>query len=115
MSNTDFKVKQALNLNGSLAANIQTVTLDYTILDTDGVFTLLVDASLGAVAVDLPTAADNEGRLIVIKVVDIGTGVTVVPEVGQTLDAFTNAAPFSFGATWDSIMVQSNGTNWFII
>lgn len=114
----------------------------YTVGTTDAI--ILADAGSGAFNVHLPPVAANANRIIVIKKIDAsGNQVTVDPQdlttrlTGQTgtVDSVTGLSMMAGrgqagdpllitidGATtqplsnqWDSIMVVSNGTHWFII
>ena len=98
--------------------NIETVSTNTTITDTDERSVILVDASGGNVNINLPTASDNTGRKLYIKAIDTNGGtntMSVVPEGAETLDQHTNGSPFATTAQWDTITVVSNGTNWFIL
>jgi len=86
----------------------------YTILDNDGYRTIVTDTTMTAArTVTLPTAADNTDRIITIKKTDSGAfTLTVDGEGAETIDG---AATMLLSSQYDSITVQSNGTNWHMI
>ncbi len=96
-------------------AKFHAVSDDYTVLDTDGYRFIYVTAGGTGRTITLPTAADNEGRVITVKKVDSGIAqVGVVGEVGgETVDGET------FGVTFNQInefvTVHSNGSVWRVI
>jgi hypothetical protein len=110
-----------LDVDGSVATNIQTTTTDLTIGDGNAnnrVHTVLVDASGGNIIVDLPSAANNVGRMIIVKLIDTNGGLSTVsirPQAGETLDQYTNAAPWTSTTQWDLLYVQADAGNWYII
>jgi len=98
---------------GPLLIPVVAKSTAYTILDTDkDVFT--VDASAGAVTIILPTAADNNGRILtIIKIDSSVNAVTLDGEGTETIDgAETNSI---MDAQYDSITLYCDGSEWFII
>lgn len=80
----------------------------------NGEKTVLVDASGGGVAYQLPNAALYPGRPITIKKID-STGNTVTIEgfaAGQTIDGSSTK---SISTQWNYYTVKSNGSAWFIV
>lgn len=96
-------------------SNFTTISsADYTILDSDGFRVVYVSTGDADRIITLPTAADNEGRIITVKKIDAGTGgVAVTPESPALIDGAGFAFPF-YNRN-DFVTVQSNGTNWFIL
>ncbi|UYQ91938.1 hypothetical protein MKQ68_17780 [Chitinophaga horti] len=99
-----------LQVSGSMSMAIRTVSAAYTLTDRDN--TVLVDATSGDIAIDLP--APVEGRVYTIK--KIGTGgidheVTINPNGGQ----IEGGTSFVIYNDWTFVTLQSNGTDWFII
>lgn len=89
----------------------RTITSTGTPLLTD--FLLLVDASGGAVTVNLPEAAGSAGRPLVVKKIDAGTdAVTLDGDGAETIDG---AATLVLAAQWDSVAIICDGTAWYIV
>jgi len=103
----------AVYLDGGLFPAIVTKTGDYTALVTD--HTIIVDASGGAVTITLPTAAasfeTSNGLILNIKSKDSANVVTIDGAGSETIDGSTTMTL----ATHESITIQSDGTEWWII
>jgi hypothetical protein len=98
--------------NNSGLANIRTVTATTTATTGDG--TLLGDATSAAFDVDLPAAASHDGRLYYIKKIDSSVNaVSIDPNGSELIDG--SSTSYVLAAQWDSVIVQSNGTSWFIL
>lgn len=76
-------------------------------------FTVLIDAGGADSTATLPDASTVSGIVYNIKKID-GTGniVTITPFGGQTVDDDVNR---KLTVHYESITIQSNGANWFII
>jgi hypothetical protein len=86
---------------------------DYTVTDSDGVSVLLVDASSGSVTITLPTAADNTGRVLHIKKIDVsGNTVTTDGEGSETIDDATTKV---ITAQYSDMRIVCDGTEWWIL
>lgn len=86
---------------------------DYTVLDTDGIRTILMTTSTVDRTVTLPTAADNANRIITVKKVDSAVNkCTIDGEGAETIDGSTTLDLYSQN---DYVTVQSDGTGWHII
>lgn len=82
-------------------ANYTATSNDYTIECTSGTFT-----------VTLPTAVSISGKVYVIK--NSGSGqISIATTSSQTIDAYTSGVRKL--NQYDSLIVQSNGSNWIII
>lgn len=90
----------------------QTVNGVYNATVFDG--TLFADTSGGVVTVNLPTAVNLAGRIFIVT--DIGNAaannVTIAPQVGETI---SGSGSVTMTSNYQSIMVQSNGSDWFIV
>jgi len=76
-------------------------------------FTLLMDASGGTRTATLPSAATVTGIIYNIKKIDTsGNIVTITTIGGQTIDG---ASTYSLTVQYQSVTIQSDGSNWFII
>ena len=88
-----------------------TKTSAYTILSTD--YTIGGDATSASFAVTLPTAVGKTGQSFVIKKIDSSANtVTVATTSSQTIDGATT---YVMGYQYQSVTVQSNGSNWLIL
>lgn len=100
------KTDGLLNVAGGLQLTNQTKSGTYTVVGTD--HTIFAN---GTFTVTLPTAAGRTGQQFCIK--NIGTGtVTVGTTSSQTIDGSTT---FSLTVQYQSITVESDGSNWFIV
>ncbi|MCF6170425.1 MAG: hypothetical protein L3J31_05895 [Bacteroidales bacterium] len=101
---TDFDV------DGSVGMNIITKTANYTIADDDGVYTIV---SGSTITITLPTAADNTGRILIIKRgYETGLPTTVDGEGSETIDG---QPTYSLGGAYSSVTIQCDGEVWWII
>jgi len=85
---------------------------NYTVTDTDNITTVLVTTGTAAITITLPTASDNNYRIITVKKVDSGTGTVIIDgEASETIDSTATKTLYS---QWDAITVQCNSVNWFV-
>lgn len=98
-------------LGGATAAtnDVKDVTAAYTALAGDG--TLLVDVPTGGITVTLPAAADNDGKILIVKKVDDDTDVLTF---GTAVKA-TASESFTTLNYATTLKIQSDGTNWWLI
>lgn len=104
-----------LLIGGTTLLNNQTIKtttlVGFTLSENNR--TLLVDASGGAKAPNLPLAADSVNVVYTIKKIDAsGNTVTVTPNGAETIDG---AATVVLAAQWERVTVQCDGVAWFII
>lgn len=93
-------------VTGGFIANYTAKTTTYTVTSDD----YTVDCTTGTFTVTLPTAVGITGKVFVIK--NSGSGVITVDGDGsETIDGATTQSLNQY----DSITVQSNGSNWIII
>lgn len=72
----------------------------------------LVNASGGAVTITIPTAVTNKGKVFNIKKLDSSAnGVVISPAAGTIDGAATKTLAFQY----DSLMLVSDGTNYYLI
>lgn len=97
---------------GPIVGNQTTVSsTPYTAAGDD--HTLFVDATSGAVTINLPDAATCDGKIYHIKKTDSSANaVTIDANGSQTIDGATT---FVLPLQYDCVSVQSNAANWFII
>lgn len=85
------------------------VNSDTALDDTD--FTVLVNALSNPVTISIPDANVSEGRVYNVKKID-GSNNDVIIESDDDIDGSTNAV---ISEQYDSYMLQSDGTGWWII
>lgn len=95
---------------------VRSVSANTTLTDSD--HTLLANSAGGSITVTLPSAVGRAGRIYVVKKTATANPVQVLPQSGQTIDQFNHdISPLVLGSIdgWDSVTVQSDGANWFIL
>lgn len=91
--------------------SITSKTANYTATATD--HTILVDATAGVVTITLPAAATNAGREYAIKKIDASANAVTIDANGAEL--IDGAATQALATQWKSMIIQCNGTAWFIL
>ena len=92
-------------------AGIATKIVSYTLTTTD--FTILGNASGGAITLTLPTAVGANGQIYTLKKTDSSANVvTIATTSAQTIDGLST---YSLAYQYQGIQVQSNNSNWVII
>lgn len=105
---TSFRSQQQA-VNQSLTPTIQTKYSAYTLKALD--FTILADATNAAFTVMLDTKNCTQGKVYTIKRINAAANnVTCQP----TLGLIDGAANSVLSAQYDSIIVTTDGTNWWI-
>lgn len=100
-----------LDVNGAIAFPITSKTANYTITAND--YTITGDATSGNITFTLPTAVGIAGVMYVVKKVDAsGNSVIIDGNGAETIDG---AATLSITVQYNSVILQSNGTNWYKI
>ncbi len=80
----------------------------YSIVDPDDM--VVVDATLGVVTINLPSAAAYKGRQLTVKKRDVSINlVTVAGVSGNLIDGLSSR---TLPLQWDSLDVVSDGTDW---
>ncbi len=97
---------------GSLALAIKSVTGNYTVTGSDN--TILANTTSSAIAITLPDPTNFAGRIYTIK--KIGTGgidnqLTITPAIG-TIDGGSSYVIYN---DWTYVALQTDGTNWYVI
>jgi len=97
---------------GSFSAAIVTKTASYTASVSD--HTILCNNNAGSITIGLPSAAGCQGRIYAIKKISApGNSVIIAGYNGtETIDGSTSV---SILVQYSSLMIQSDGTNWYII
>ncbi len=92
----------------SLSMPLSTKATDYAATIND--YTLLGNATSGAIVIALPSAVSNVGKVYVIKKIDVSAStVTVATTLSQTIDGSTTKV---LASQWKFVAVQSDGANW---
>jgi len=101
-----------LDVQGSLGHAVTSISASTTADATAVVW--LIDASLGAVTLTLPTAASAQRRIYHVKRIDsvIANAVLVDGNGAETIDGAPNQ---SLIAQYESIEIVSDGTAWYIL
>ena len=100
-----------LDIIGSVSMKITTITTSTTL--SDAYYTVLCDATSGAIIVTLPSAAGILGRIYNIKKIDSSTNtITITTTNSQTIDGSTTRL---INIRYETITIQSDGANWYII
>lgn len=98
------------SINGQASSAVRSITTTTTARPIDRV--LKADASGGAVTVNLPSAAPNPVVYTIIKSdVSVNT-VTIDPFSTQTING---ASTRVLSAQWETVTLQSDGSNWLAI
>jgi hypothetical protein len=102
----------SLNGSGALSAHLSTTTAaSYTILSTD--YTVTANATSNVVAITLPLASAQSGRILNVKKTDSSVNAVTVNRSGS--DLIDGQTSVSLGTQYQSITIQSDGTNWNIL
>lgn len=73
---------------------------------------ILVDATVGAISITLPTATGNRGKEIIVKKTDAtGSTVTALPRGSEAIDGSVSV---STSARATPIRLVSDNSNWYI-
>lgn len=101
-----------VQVDGSLALAIKTITADYSADGTDN--TILANTSTASITLTLPNPSAFAGRIYTIK--KIGNGgidreLTITP-TGATIDGGTSYKIYN---DWTYVTLQTDGSNWYII
>jgi hypothetical protein len=111
-----FSLNKGLKLTGTLdtdgfIGNTVEKSSGYTATATD--YAIMCDASGGGFTITLPAAASHTGRVYHIKKIDLsGNIVTVDGNSSETIDDATTAV---LTTQYESITIQSDGDEWFIL
>ena len=103
-------INGTLDTDGFIGATVEKSS-GYTATASD--FAIMCDASGGGFTITLPAAASHTGRVYHIKKIDSsGNIVTVDGNSSETIDDATTAV---LTTQYESITIQSDGDEWFIL
>lgn len=98
-------------LNARQLSAVVSKTTSYTATATD--FTILCDATGGAIVITLPAASGLSGRQYVIKKTDAGGNtVTIDGNASESIDGSTTKV---ITAQYEAYWIICDGSNWYII
>lgn len=101
---------------GSLDATLSK-TANYTILAADfgrnGTLTVFVDATSGAVQIELPTPANMVNRTVVVVKTDVSANAVTVKGNGAT--NINAANTYVISLQYENATIKSNGTQYYIV
>ena len=100
-----------LDITGSLGGDIVGKTANYTATSDD--YTIICNATSGDITITLPTASTSTRRTYHIKKID--SSVNTVTIDGDSAETIDDAATQTLNNQYDSITIQSDGTEWWII
>ncbi|HTE28120.1 autotransporter outer membrane beta-barrel domain-containing protein [Flavitalea sp.] len=101
-----------VQVEGSIAMAIKTVTTNYTAAATDN--TILANTSSAPIILTLPNPGTFAGRIYTIKKIGIGgidNQLTITP-TAATIDGGANYIIYN---DWTYVTLQTDGSNWYII
>lgn len=85
-------------------------SLNYTVTSSD--YAIYCTGGAGGITITLPPAAGNSGRVFVIKKIDSGAGkITIDGNLNETIDGLLT---WILTLQFESVTIQSNGSNWYI-
>ena len=108
-----------LDHQGTLIEEITDITHSagsrYDVGDTEYMMFNTWSGANGTATINLPSAGDNEGRLLRFKsdgTISASTSITLSPTSPDTIDGDPE---FSFNRDFDGVMLLAHNSNWFII
>jgi len=106
-----------LNLSGNIIKTtvVNNAASPYTVLVTD--YIILCDTSTGAITINLPSIASQNGREYLILDMDgqAGANNITVARNGSDTIGFTGATSMTLNEPVQHLRLVSNGTNWVIV
>lgn len=107
---SDQKYTAPLILDSSATYKLVSKTASYTAANES---IILVDASSGAVAINMPASSGLSGREYIIKKTDsYSSTVTITPDGSETIDG---ASSYVISDQYSGITIVSDGSNWFVV
>ncbi|MES1215497.1 MAG: hypothetical protein ABUT20_08270 [Bacteroidota bacterium] len=98
-------------VSGSQSTSTVTITATHTASSSE--YTILSNNTSGAITINLQAAAGCSGRIYNIKKLSgASKNVTIDPNASETIDG---ASTTVLSNQYDSVTIQSDGTNWFIL
>ena len=115
----DTTLEAGLTHEGFLIENITDVThssgSSYDVADTEYMIFNTWSGANGTATINLPSARDNEGRLLRFKsdsTISANTAINLRPSGSETIDGDPE---FAFNRDYDGVMLLAHDSNWYII
>lgn len=107
-----YQPTQSYTSTGGFNANIVSKNQNYTLVQSD--YTVLMDTSGGNRTATLLSAVDNTGKVVVVKKVSTDSNtLTIATTASQTIDGQSTIT--TQATVRPSFMMQSDGSNWWVI
>ena len=100
------------NPNAEVRATKEILVADSPYIVTSGDFTVRCNTISGAIIINIPPANDVIGRILNFKTVNNTNAATLSGDGSELIDA---GNIFMLTSLFESVTIQSNGTNWDII
>jgi len=107
----EFMLTTADSLKYLIKLPTTSVVASYTA--TQGDYTILCDASGGALGVTLPSAIPNKNKIYVIKKTDDSVNAITITAFGD--EKIDGSATQGVSGQYDTKTIQSDGVDWHII
>ena len=115
----DAVLESTLDHQGKLIQQITDVTNSagstYDVGETEYMIFNTWSGGNGTATINLPSAGDNEGRLLRFKsdgTISASKSINMIPGEGETIDGNDE---FAFNRDYDGVMLLAHNSNWFII
>lgn len=102
---------RAMKSSGGLYVGIATKTVTFTADDLGT--TYICDATAGNITANLPAAATVSGQVFSFVKKDVSANTITID--GNAAETINGAATKVLTAQYDKALIQSDGSNWFII
>ena len=93
--------------------NVTAITANYTV--ASDVYFLAADSSSNTIAITLPSASSNDGRIIKIKDVGGNAGNNNITITRAGSDTIDGSASIVLESPYSAVMLVCNGSHWFIL
>jgi hypothetical protein len=105
------KLPRKITVNNIQRQSVVAKTTTYTLTDLD--YLVKADTTAGAFTLTLPTSTGRTGKIFVIKKTDNSVNVLTVD--GNASETIDGALTYLMVVQNDTVVIQSDGTNWMII
>jgi hypothetical protein len=107
----DYLATRTVRADGGFFAGLVSKTANYTLAFTET--TVLFDATSGALTATLPPASGVADQIYCIEKIDSSANaVTIDPDSAETVSGLSSWVLYN---QWDSVLIQSNASNWVVI
>jgi len=105
-------IKGSLSIDSALTIKGVTTVTATTVNVITGDYAFFADCGLNTITINLPAAADNNGRLLNIKLVNSTNAVTIDGNGSETIDGSLTKV---ISILYKAITIHCNGIEWFIV